>query len=1268
MKVLGLDLGIGSVGWALIELNEQNIPIEIKGMGSRIISLSPDESSNFSRGSGETKCSQRTAQRTARKGLDRYQMRRKALRLELSKAGMLDKEDELLKLSPLQVWQLRANAATSGMRISLEEIGRVLLHMNQKRGYRHAKSDDGDAKQKSYVAEISNRYAKLKELGMTPGQYFADRLKDSEQTTLAGNLVYSYKIKGEVLPRAAYQEEFDRIMEVQSEFYPDILTPTFIKKLKDIIFYQRPLKSCKRLVSICEFESHRFHDKNGNEVLTGPKVAPRTSPLAQVVRIYEAINNITLENPANRRSKKNIGQPSLFDFDNQPKDYRLMQHEYKLNAEERERIFEFLSTNEKLRESDLLKLLGLKRADGFKWKGAPKNGLEGNKTYTVLKEALKSLPNYEELLRFNIEYEESGIVDEDTGEIIKTPRMIQHPENKKSLVPQYSEEPLYKLWHTVYSSSTKEELTKAISRKFGITDPEVIDKLYKIDFVKSGYANKSAKFMRRLLPYLKDGWVYSEACTMAGVNHSDSITTAENEVRPLKARLENLQSGSLRQPIVEKILNQMINTVNAIKDQYGDIDEIRVELARELKQSKDERASMTADIAKKEKANAIIAQKIAEHGLRASSRNIQKYKMWEESGNICIYCGRPLNAKEFLGGHGGEIEHIIPRSIFFDDSFSNKACSCRECNREKGNRTAYDFMKSKPEVEFDQYLSRITRLLEEKRISKTKYKRLTTAKEDIPADFLDRDLRLSQYISRKSREILLETCRNVYASSGSVTDFFRHQWGYDMIIHNLNIPRYQKADLVEMIEYEHKGQNHQELRIKNWSKRLDHRHHAVDALVIALTRQGYVQRLSNLNAQRPAMLDDLGIDPFKNTEKFHLLEKWAVERPHFDVRTVSEKVAAIAVSLKSNKKLTTPAKRYIHKGRNSRLVQTGLNVPRGSLHEETIYGKVSMHDPGRDIKYAIANIDLVKDENLRNLLRERLDKFSGNCKQAISDIKKNPIYLDSSKGKIKIDKFDCIQNGYAVRTDVASLTVPKIDRIVDKAVREAVKSRFEESGDIKKFQQSLAEKPLLLNGNPSMPIKRVRVMSNDEMTPVRKDKDGRSIGYAIPGSNHHVAFYESAEGNQFSTVVTFWTAVKRRNIGLPPVIKDVEKAWDLLASLPEDDTVREMAGSMPPVGSKYVSDMKMGDMYVVGLSDEQFNDAIRDYDMKTLSNHLYRVQNLSLDYYVFRLHTWTSVDAKNANQDMSMKALYRIQSDSAWKSANPIKVRVDQLGNIKQFK
>lgn len=305
MKVLGLDLGPTSVGWALVEIEENGTPDSILGLGSRIIPYSEDTTaSDFSKGKGESPCTERTRCRQMRRNTDRFQLHREQLKSLLQRIGMIDSDFKIVSGSPVEVWKSRADAATANIKLPLEKLAAVLLHINHRRGYRHAKSDIGDSKQTDYVAKINERYSEIQASGKTVGQYFYDKLKSSEVVNPNGKKYYSYRIKEKVCPRKAYENEVDIILKNQGKFYPEILTPENQSAIKQVIFYQRPLKSCKNLVSFCEFERHEFINKAGKKVENGPKVSSRTSPLAQVCRIYEAINNIRLVN-SRRKNKRN---------------------------------------------------------------------------------------------------------------------------------------------------------------------------------------------------------------------------------------------------------------------------------------------------------------------------------------------------------------------------------------------------------------------------------------------------------------------------------------------------------------------------------------------------------------------------------------------------------------------------------------------------------------------------------------------------------------------------------------------------------------------------------------------------------------------------------------------------------------------------------------------------------------------------------------------------------------------------------------------------
>lgn len=1148
-KILGLDLGVGSIGWALIETEDEQ-PKQIVGMGSRIVPISKDDNDQFTKGQAISKNADRTARRTTRKGYDRYQLRRALLTQVLRQKGMLP---ERMDENVIDLWKLRSDAATKGHQLTLPQIGRVLYHINQKRGYKHAKANDnGDTKQTKYVEAVNQRYADLQAEKQTIGQHFYLELLRSKVEGASGPY-YTFRIKDNVFPRAAYIAEFDQIMNVQRTYYPEVLTDELIDTLRNrIIFYQRPLKSCKHLVSLCEFEMRPYKTKEGKIVYSGPKCAPRTSPLAQLCAMWETANNITLTNRNNEI--------------------------YEFSIEERKQIVEHLCTHEVLKLTDLYKILGISKKDGWYGGKAIGKGIKGNATLNQLRKALNG--KYTQWLEMPIE--RVDVVDNTTAEVFWT------------VSPNVEETPLFKLWHAVYSLQDAEELAKTLRNKFGITDQEVIDALCKIDFVKPGYANKSHKFIRRLLPYLMEGMMYSEACERIGINHSNSMTAAERDARKLDETIQLLPKNALRQPVIEKILNQMINLVNRLQQEYGPIDEARVELARELKQSRDERESAYKAINKNERENAERAAKIAEFGIRPSRSRIQKYKMWEESMHHCFYCGKEVDLKQFLSGADVEIEHIVPRSILFDDSFSNKVCACRECNQEKGNLTAMEYIETKPANEQEAYKQRVAEAFEEHRISKTKRDHLLWRRADIPQDFIERQLRQSQYIAVKAVEILQQGIRQVWTSGGSVTDFLRHQWGYDEILHTLNLPRYRQVEeLTEWVHFEHAGQEHEEERIKNWTKRIDHRHHAIDALTVALTRQSYILRLNTLEASHSEMEKQVKESGTQYNEKKSILEKWVAEQPHFSVGDVTNKVDGILVSFRAGKRVTTPARRAIFKNGKRTIVQTGLQVPRGALTEETVYGKLS-------------------------------DKF----------VVKYPLDHPSMKPENIID--------------------PTIRALVQKRIAERGKDAFKEP----------------LYSAEGMAIKSVRCftsLSENGVVPVKFDENGQAIGYAKKGNNHHIAIYQDKDGQYQEMVVSFWDAVERKKYGVPGVITQPHELWN---NIMDKDLPQEFLAKLPQDDWQYILSMQENEMFVLGMEEDEFNDAIEKKDYGTLNKHLYRVQKISHREYTFRYHTETKVDDKyegvgnGRSTSISIGASMPIKSISALLSKFPHKVKIDIMGRI----
>lgn len=166
---------------------------------------------------------------------------------------------------------------------------------------------------------------------------------------------------------------------------------------------------------------------------------------------------------------------------------------------------------------------------------------------------------------------------------------------------------------------------------------------------------------------MKEGNLYDVACEYAGYRHSkSSLTKEEIENKVLKGKLEVLPKNSLRNPVVEKILSQMVNVINTIIDTYGKPDEIRVELARELKKSAKEREELTKAIAKSTREHEEIRKLLQdEFGMMNVSRNdIIRYKLYEElkdNGYKTLYSNQYI-PKEKIFSKEIDIEHIIPQS------------------------------------------------------------------------------------------------------------------------------------------------------------------------------------------------------------------------------------------------------------------------------------------------------------------------------------------------------------------------------------------------------------------------------------------------------------------------------------------------------------------------------------------------------------------------------------------------------------------------------
>ncbi|MDB5258776.1 MAG: cas9, partial [Chitinophagaceae bacterium] len=787
------------------------------------------------------------------------------------------------------------------------------------------------------------------------------------------------------------------------------------------------------------------------------------------------------------------------------------------------------------------------------------------------------------------------------------------------------------------------------------------------------HGSLSARSIRKIFPFLKAGNKYSEACALSGYNHSSSLTKEENDARILKDKIEILPKNSLRNPVVEKILNQMIHVVNSIiKDpEFGKPDEVRIELARELKKSAKEREEMSANILGAKLDHERFRKTLTESPfyIKNPTRNdIIRYKLYEElstNGYKTLYSEAYI-PKEQLFSKSFDIEHIIPQSKLFDDSFSNKTIEKRDVNIKKSNSTAFDFISKEYHSELESYKSVVEKLFKDNKISRAKYNKLLMTGDKIPDGFIDRDLRDTQYIAKKAKQLLQEVFRIVTPTTGSVTDRLREDWGLVNVMQELNFEKYKVLGLTELVE---KKDGSTKERITDWSKRNDHRHHAMDALTVAFTRSAYIQYLNSLNSKNENTAkgkEIYGIES-KYLEKVFSEDgyKRVFKSPLTNFRSQArEHLENVLISFKAKNKVVTKNRNKIKlKGKDNYKEQITL-TPRGQLHKETVYGKIKtikVTEEKIDGKMTVEKASTVCNSVFKELLLQRLAKFDNDPKKAFTSknsLDKNPIYLDQAQTikfpeKIKVQAFE---EDFTIRKDITPDL--KLDKIIDLGTKRVLENRLKDyNNDPKKAFVDLDKNPIWLNEQKGIAIKKVTIsgVKNAEALHSKKDhlgnlilnKEGKeqAVDFVSTGNNHHVAIYRDAEGNLQDEVISFYEAVIRVNSELPIINKNHKNGWQFLFS------------------------MKQNEYFIFPNSEFDPNeiDVLDPKNAKEISKQLFRLQkiskvtygNSSVRDYVFRHHLETKVDDRKELSNIAFKSI-----KSLGYFEKIVKVRINHLGKI----
>ena len=480
--------------------------------------------------------------------------------------------------------------------------------------------------------------------------------------------------------------------------------------------------------------------------------------------------------------------------------------EISLTLKQRDDLVAALETNTKRTFTQIKKLLGLSGAVEFNFEDPKRQELKGNTTTTVLAKE----ENFGEAWFNFTEVEQDRIVQQ-----------LAKEENEAKLIRWLQDE-----------TSVSEQSAESIA---SVALPE-------------GYGSLSAKALARILPELRRGvTTYDKAVIAAGFEHHSNISpAATGEILPalpyygipLQRHVgfgsgapedsEEKRYGKIANPTVHIGLNQVRLVVNDLIKRYGHPSEVIVELARDLKQSKAQRDEENKRQAENQRRNtrmrSAIADILSTSPERVRSADIEKMILWEELSSDpvdrrCPYSGALISAG-ILFTDQVEIEHILPFSETLDDSLNNKTVAMRQANRIKGNRTPWS-AKSDFEAQgwiYEDILERAEKMPKAKRSRFSDDAIERWLKDD--SSFLARALNDTRYLSKVAREYLSLICpQNTRVIPGRMTAMLRAKFGLNDV-----------------------------LGLSGEKNRNDHRHHAVDACVIAVTDQGLLQRFSRASA------------------------------------------------------------------------------------------------------------------------------------------------------------------------------------------------------------------------------------------------------------------------------------------------------------------------------------------------------------------------------------------------------------------------------------
>lgn len=732
---IGLDIGVASVGWAVVALNDLAQPCGFIRLGSRVFPGAEHPKT------GESLAAPRRMARSMRRRVRRKALRKQDLYRLMEQNGLPTRQElsDLFGAGHLEdVYALRARALDEP--VTPQEFARILLHLMQRRGF-----------------QSNRRAANSKEEGALLQAVTQNRQRMEE---------YCYRTVGEMLYRDPLFADHKRN---KGEAYLSTVSREEIAREAQAVFAaQRNLGQAWATPELeAEYLSILLRQRSFDEGPGG------NSPYRD--GLVSRIGDCTLL-PNQKRAFKNT--PTFERF-------TLLQKINHLRVTEN-------GQTRALSEEERAKLLAL-----------------AYRTETVAYNRIRKELQWDETIRFaDVRYE--GDAAPGTFEKkYKLPVLKGTHALRKALQTDTPDFPLWDDLVTLLAKHRDEDARRTLLADKGLNAAQM-DALLGLDFAGTGHISLEA--CRMLEPWLLQGLTYDQACTRAGLDFRAHSGTEKSAKLPASAKeLEDITS-----PVVRRAVSQTIKVVNAIIREMGQPPVwIHIELARELSRTLDERHKAENSMQENAAENERLMREIREtfHILEPTGQDLVKYRLWKEQDGRCAYSQQSLDISRLFEPGYAEVDHIVPYSISFDDTRSNKVLVLAAENRQKGNRLPLQYLQGPRRETFIVWTkSQVHNYRKRKNLLRE------SLSEEEQNGFRQRNLEDTQYMAR----FLLNYIRDhlafadhpaagkqrVMALAGAVTSHLRKRWGLTKV----------RAD--------------------------GDLHHALDAAVIACATQGMVKQIS----------------------------------------------------------------------------------------------------------------------------------------------------------------------------------------------------------------------------------------------------------------------------------------------------------------------------------------------------------------------------------------------------------------------------------------